>query len=295
MSLEKVDECPLCREKFLKPFLLCKDHTVSGELFHVEQCANCGMTLTNPRPAMDEAGGYYQSSQYISHSSKSSSLIDRIYLIIRYFTIIWKYRLVKPYLQNNTLLDIGCGTGNFAGYCKTHQIDAYGIEPSSEARTKTTEQRIKVFEALEELPDVKFSVITLWHVLEHIYSLHDTLAKIKNLLADNGIIFIAVPNLESEDAKHYKEFWAGYDVPRHVWHFSKNSMEDLLLKSGLKLVHKEPLKLDAYYVSMLSEKYKAQGKLSIVNSMKAVFYAIKSNWKAKSKLNYSSIIYMAQK
>ncbi len=295
MSLEKVEACPICGEKSLKPFLLCKDYTVSGELFHVEQCAKCGMTITNPHPTIDSAGAYYQSSEYISHSSKSSGLIDHIYLIIRHFTIKWKFRLVKPHIKNNKLLDIGCGTGNFAGYCKAQGVDVYGIEPSSEARNKTMEKSIKVFKSLDELPDVKFNVITLWHVLEHIHSLQDTLAKIKNLLADNGTIFIAVPNLESEDAEHYKEFWAGFDVPRHVWHFSKKSMQQLLIGSGLKPFHKEPMKLDAFYVSLLSEKYKANGKLSIVSAIKAVFFGFKSNWKAKSKLNYSSIIYMAHK
>ena len=294
MSLEKVETCPVCQGRSFKSFLLCKDHSISGELFHVEQCPVCGMVLTNPRPSADHAADYYQSSEYISHSSKSSGLIDYIYLIIRRFTMKWKLKLVRPYLNTRTLLDIGCGTGTFAGYCKENDITTYGVEPSPHARSKA-EKKINVFESLEKLPDVKFSVITLWHVIEHIYDLSKTLAEIKNHLADNGIIFIAVPNLESLDARHYKEYWAAYDVPRHVWHFSKKSMEELLLKSGFKVIQKVPMKLDSYYVSLLSEKYKTGGKLLFTNAFKAILIGIKSNWTARKTMNYSSIIYLVQR
>ena len=295
MLLEKVKTCPVCQEKSFIPLLLCKDHSVSGELFHVEQCAACGMVFTNPRPTADHAGDYYQSAQYISHSSKSSGLIDYIYLIIRHFTIKWKLNLVQPYLKTRILLDIGCGTGNFAGYCQQNNIDTYGVEPSLEARTKAKEQNIKVFESLEKLPDVKFNVITLWHAIEHIYDLPKALSEIRNHLADNGIIFIAVPNYESADASHYKEYWAGYDVPRHVWHFSKKSMAALLSKSGLRIISRIPMKLDSFYVSLLSEKYKGNGNLSITGTLKAISTGIKSNWKARKAMNYSSIIYLVQR
>lgn len=251
------------------------------------------MTVTNPRPTKDTAPGYYRSNQYISHQSAATSLFDRIYLIIRHFTLQWKYSLVKPYLTHNTLLDMGCGTGSFLQYCAKSGIHVSGIEPSSEARAQAG--KIPVSDSIDNLPNQKFEVITLWHVLEHIYDLDQTLQKLKERLTDHGIIFIAVPNHESPDAAYYQSAWAAYDVPRHIWHFSKEHMTRLLEKNGLKLQKVIPMKLDAFYVSLLSEKYKANGKLSILNALRGLVKAYSSNRKARPNMNYSSLIFLAEK
>jgi 2-polyprenyl-3-methyl-5-hydroxy-6-metoxy-1,4-benzoquinol methylase len=295
MNLEKIERCPLCGYQSLKPFISCLDYTVSQELFHVEQCEACKFTLTNPRPIQSEAGKFYQSSDYISHTSKSKSLMDRIYLIIRSFTLRWKFSLVKSHLHNKHLLDIGCGTGDFGKYCSTQGVTVYGVEPSQSARDLASSKGILTFESLDEIQNVKFSVITLWHVLEHIYDLDIIFQKIKSLLTDDGTIFIAVPNHESHDAMHYKQFWAAFDVPRHVWHFSKITMESCLNKNKLSLKEKSPMKLDAYYVSLLSEKYKGDGSLTLSGIFRATWAAFKSNSKAKVNMNYSSIIYQVKK
>ena len=82
MSLEHIAQCPICHGKSFKPFLVCKDYTTTGELFHMEQCNNCAMVVTNPRPAPENANAYYQSKSYISHTSVANSVFDHIYLII---------------------------------------------------------------------------------------------------------------------------------------------------------------------------------------------------------------------
>ena len=293
MSLQQVEQCPVCKGKSFQPFLVCKDYTTSGELFHVEQCASCKMVLTNPRPRQENAGAYYQSPNYISHSNLATGLITCIYLIIRTFTLRWKYNLIQPYLKENLLLDVGAGTGNFLRFCKQSGVNIYGVEPSAEAREKI--RGILIVESIDKLPDIKFNVITLWHVLEHIYDLAETIEKLKAKLSDSGIIFIAVPNWQSADSSHYKEMWAAYDVPRHVWHFSQTSMKSLLKHAGLNVKKIVPMRLDAYYVSLLSEKNHANGKLSILNAIKALANGYRSNLKAKSNMNYSSLIYLVQK
>ena len=260
----------------------------------MEQCSNCGMTLTNPRPPAETAGVFYQSPNYISHTSQSTGIIDRIYLIIRRFTIKWKFNLIKSRLNQLPLLDFGCGVGTFAAYCKSKGVEVIGVEPSNEAWRKASE-KIDVFENLNQLPDIKFGVITLWHVLEHVYDLDQTLQKIKGLLADNGTIFIAVPNHESNDAIYYRENWAAFDVPRHVWHFSSKTMKQTLNKNGLRLVNQIPMKLDSYYVCLLSEKNINGGKLTLSKAVKAFFKGYQSNLRAKKNNNYSSIIYQVQK
>ena len=294
MSLETVDQCPVCNGRIFKPFLVCKDQTTTGETFHVEQCTFCGFVLTNPRPFHETSPAYYQSAQYISHTGKATGLFDYIYLLIRKFTVKWKYNLVKPHLEKRSLLDLGSGTGTFLQFCQTRKVEVHGVEPSREAREVANSRHIPMFESLDALPDIRYSVITLWHVLEHIYDLEGTLASLKSRLNDNGIIFIAVPNWQSYDANYYKEYWAGYDVPRHVWHFSKTTMTQLAERNGLKVKEIIPMKLDAYYVSLLSAKYAAK-KFSFFTVIRALWVGYCSNRKAGNNMNYSSLIYLLQK
>jgi hypothetical protein len=291
MSLEEVITCPACTGQTFSPHLTGKDYTATGELFHVKQCTACGLLITSPRPTETNAGRYYQSSAYISHTGAATGLIDYIYLIVRRFTLNRKYRLVTNRNTHRKLLDYGSGTGAFLNYCIEKGIDAYGIEPSVIARDAHT----KVRESLDKLEVNEFDIITLWHVLEHVYTLDQTLDQLKQRLTKTGTIFIAVPNWQSSDAKHYGAEWAAYDVPRHIWHFSQASMKRLLTNKGLTLQAIIPMKLDSYYVSLLSEKNANGGNLSLLKIFHALKTALVSNVRAKKNLNYSSLIYVATK
>lgn len=193
------------------------------------------------------------------------------------------------------ILDYGCGTGHFLQYCARAGVKAYGIEPSAQARSIASNKTVTVAGSLTELQDIKFNVITLWHVMEHIYDLPSVIEELKGRLTNNGIIFIAVPNWQSPDASKYKELWAAYDVPRHVWHFSKSNMKRLIENSGLKLKKIIPMKLDVYYVSLLSEKNKANGNLNPISAFNAIATGMKSNMQARKTTNQSSLIYLVQK
>jgi 2-polyprenyl-3-methyl-5-hydroxy-6-metoxy-1,4-benzoquinol methylase len=291
MSLENVNICPVCGGKTFTPHLSCKDYTTTEEMFHVERCTTCGLLITNPRPLEHLAADYYQSSKYISHTAVATGLIDYIYLTVRQFTLRWKYSLIKAKLKNNKLLDFGCGTGAFLNYCIKKGVNAHGVEPSLTARASQS----KIHGSIDQIQTKDFDVITLWHVLEHVYSLDQTLDQLREKLSNTGTIFIAVPNWQSDDAKHYGAGWAAYDVPRHLWHFSKETMKALLEKKGFKLQTILPMKLDAYYVSILSEKNATDGSLSFSKIARAIRIAFTSNARAKQQLNYSSLIYVATK
>jgi hypothetical protein len=116
------------------------------------------------------------------------------------------------------------------------------------------------------------------------------------MLAPSASLIIAVPNSESPDAAHYKSFWAAYDVPRHLWHFNKNTMELLLSKIPLKITSVRPMKLDAYYISLLSEKYK-KSSLSLTPGiiLKGAWQGFRSNLLASKTVNHSSLIYVITK
>lgn len=296
--MQQVTECPVCQERNFSYFLSCKDYTVSHETFQLHQCTNCSFVLTTPRPEAKELEKYYLSPHYISHTNKSVHLIDLIYKMSRLLTLRWKYSLIKKYSvfseTNAQVLDFGCGTGAFIQECEKHKIKASGVEPSPIARREAIRNTNSQISA--DILDVQgpFDAITLWHVLEHVSQLQDTVSKLKNKLNENGTLFIAVPNLQSYDAKKYGDKWAGYDVPRHLWHFSNKTMQLLLSHHNLKLTKVIPMRLDAYYVSMLSEKYK-NGKNFVSNFAHAIGQGWTSNNAAKTTKEYSSLIYIARK
>lgn len=291
-----VNQCPVCGGKVFLPYLKCKDHTVSHETFQLIKCENCKLAITSPRPAPEDLGHYYLSDDYISHAKSSKSLFDKVYKTARLYTLKWKLNLVKENLRTktkSTILDFGCGTGEFLQTCKQNGLVTTGVEPSDIARTHAAElTRGKVHSTLEEV-EGNFQVITLWHVLEHVPDLNDMLDQLKTKLEKDGIMFIAVPNHQSYDARIYQERWAGYDVPRHLWHFSEPTMNQLLKKHGLTLEKIIPMKLDAFYVSMLSEKH-GSGKSSIGGFIQGLINGLRSNYLAKPN-EYSSLIYLARK
>ena len=293
--MTSLNQCPVCNQTQFFPFLQCKDYTVSHETFELVSCHGCGLVFTNPQPAKHELPKYYQSDAYISHSNKSRDVIGQLYKFGRAFTLRWKHNLVRRHSikDPHSILDFGCGTGSFLRECVKHNLKISGVEPSDTARLQAQETTGSHIEHDLSKITGQFDAITLWHVLEHIPDLTQTLNSLTNYLNKDGTMFIAVPNLNSQDAAVYREYWAAYDVPRHLWHFSRTSMQQLLTNSGLKLVKTVPMKLDAYYVSLLSENYKQSR--SITKFAAAFAQAWKSNYAARTTREYSSIIYIARK
>jgi 2-polyprenyl-3-methyl-5-hydroxy-6-metoxy-1,4-benzoquinol methylase len=293
--MREVTSCPICKSTKLKAILHCDDYTVSHETFQIIKCQNCGLVITNPQPNAEILGNYYLSDNYISHSNQAKSILDKLYILVRKFTLTQKLKLVLQYSSKALLLDYGCGTGEFISTCKSNGWRTIGVEPSINARQKALSTDENIYESLEHVPDKKIDVITLWHVLEHVPDINGLLQQLYKMLTKNGTIFIAVPNYESYDADVYKEFWAAYDVPRHLWHFSKSSLEKLLANNSLKIKSIVPMKLDSFYVSLLSEKYRHGNVHSIKGIFSAFSTGVKSNLKAKKTNNYSSLIYVVQK
>ncbi len=290
---ERLDKCPLCHSGHFRNYLIAKDHLLTGESFAIVECENCKLKFTNPRPSLTDVQKYYQSEDYISHTNKSNSPVNFIYKIARHFTLKSKLRLIEHYSRNKMLLDVGCGTGHFLQLCNTNGWDCSGIEPDENTRKVVMQiKALAIYPDLKDLPEnQEFDVITLWHVLEHIYPLDETFLTLHARLRKKGILIVALPNCASWDAHHYKEHWAGYDVPRHLYHFNPDTFKKLLAKYNFKIKEILPQMLDAYYVSLLSEKYLNNR----YNYYKAIKNGITSNKIAiKSKL-YSSLIYVISK
>lgn len=264
-----------------------KDYTVSKEEFKIYHNEEYDLLFTDPIP--NDLSSYYESEDYISHTDSKKTIIDKVYQLVKNYTIKKKLKLINSFHTNEkTLLDIGAGTGDFINYCKKNNWNVVGVEPSNKAKEIASTKELVLLNSIEEIKEEKYDVITMWHVLEHVPNLNDYIKALKKLLKKDGVLVIAVPNFKSYDANHYKNFWAAYDVPRHIWHFSKNSISQLFSEVNMRVEKILPMKFDSYYVSILSEKYK-NGKN---NFIKAFFTGLTSNLKAKNNKEYSSLIYI---
>ena len=296
MAVIHQDHCPGCHSTNLSELFRCQDHTVSKEHFAVWACADCGGRFTQDVPDEDSIGAYYQSEDYISHSNTSRGLINRIYQMVRTYTVKKKVELIRRESGKKTgsLLDVGCGTGQFLAGMKAAGWKVSGLEPDPGARKLASEVTGETIEAPEALfadrPVV--DVISLWHVLEHVHRLHEYLDQFQYLLKPDGLLLIAVPNFTSRDASHYGAHWAAYDVPRHLYHFSPDSLAVLMSQHGFRIERHLPMPFDAFYVSMLSEQIK-HGKPRLVA---AFLNGLRSWWTSRVEVSKgSSVLYVIRK
>lgn len=296
MIYERLDKCPVCGKSEFRNKLIVEDKSVSQESFAIQQCTACTFQFTNPRPDAAHIGRYYESDEYVSHNSAATGLVNQAYKVARFFTMRRKVNLVSELApRKGRLLDYGCGTGHFLATAQASGWQVAGVEPNTRARQEATARVGQPISSgsLIDFEVESFDAITLWHVLEHVHTLNDTLNQLVNRLAPDGVLLVAVPNVESLDAQHYRQEWAAYDVPRHLYHFSARTMTQLLKKHKLTVRQTLPMPLDAYYVSMLSEKRRAERGGGLLAVLKAGY---KSNqYAAQHEGQYSSLIYVATK
>jgi 2-polyprenyl-3-methyl-5-hydroxy-6-metoxy-1,4-benzoquinol methylase len=270
-------------------FLTVTDHSVSKEKFTLRHNGDLDLLATVPQPEPSELDRYYESEDYISHTDAKRSLFEKAYHFVKGIAMDRKTGLIGKLKPNKgSLLDIGAGTGDFLLAAKKSGWKVYGAEPSEKARAIANGKGVALVNETAGLSDHSFDVITMWHVLEHVYDPEQQIRELRRLLKADGVIIVAVPNFRSFDASHYREFWAAYDVPRHLWHFSRTAIWKLFAAENLRVRDVLPMKFDAYYVSLLSEKYKT----GTMNPVKAAWIGFMSNLKAVKSNEYSSLIYV---
>lgn len=289
------ENCPVCKSNDIESSLLVKDFSVSGKEFAVWTCQVCSLRFTQDAPIMEEIGDYYQSEQYISHTDSRQGIIHKLYHLVRTHTLQKKRALIRRVSGRpaGNVLDIGCGTGGFLNVMKDAGWNTVGLEPNETARKMAASKGLDVYNS-DDLFTLKqkFQVITMWHVLEHVHELHRYMNRIATLLEQDGVFIVAVPNYTANDQLAYQQYWAAYDVPRHLYHFSPASMKTLAEKHGFTIQKMLPMWFDSFYVSMLSEKYRSGS----VNYISAFFNGLASNVSAIGNTQKcSSIIYVLRK
>jgi SAM-dependent methyltransferase len=283
--------CPACNHDQATSFLEVKDHFLSKEVFTLLTCDSCKLVYTTPRPSLETIGNYYKSEDYVSHSSTKKGLVNSVYNKVRNYTLNQKVKLVKRLVTGRDLLDVGAGTGHFLKRAQDNGFSVLGLEPDEDARKVAREQNnvnLQTLDSLSTLTPSSYDCVTMWHVLEHVYNLQEDTKQIASLIKEKGVWIIAVPNHTSFDGTHYGSFWAAYDVPRHLYHFSPATIVPFIEQLGFKLEEQLPMKFDAYYVSMLSEKYKGG---SLFNALRIGWL---SNMRSKNG-KCSSQIYVFRK
>ena len=295
-QMEKDIHCPLCgsiESKFERAIV---DHMVSKEKFSLRSCLDCRLLRTDPRPSEEEIGGYYDSPSYLSHNEQGVGVFSKIYNVLRAYNSMSKVRILENAVQKkpniSKLLDVGCGIGVFLEHGKYRKWDVFGVELNEKAR-KTAEKRLKtsIFQKLEDVKsELNFDAISLWHVLEHLPQPNEVLEKLHSLAAPGAALILGLPNRESHDAGYYKEFWAAYDVPIHFWHFTKKDIKGIAKKTGWIVEAIKPMRLDAFYVSLLSESYKTGRKRWAHAFLRGLYSNLKGG-----QQNTSSLIYILRK
>jgi len=296
MNTITYSHCPLCNSESIQKQIEAQDFSISGELFEIDFCKECGFHFTQDHPDEADIGPYYQSEDYISHSDTSKGLINTIYHWVRKIMLKRKYLLIKRENPDKNLLDIGCGTGYFLNYMQKKNYQVYGVEKEKDAR----EFAINNFDIpvtspdnfLKQTQNEQYDIITLWHVLEHIQNFNEYLKSTYNKLNKDGILIIALPNHQSYDAKYYKQHWAGYDVPRHLWHFDPDTMEKVIKNHGFKISKLKKLPFDSFYNALLSEKYRKNKFVLVSGFFIGLFSYITSIFNVKRA---SSVIYICEK
>lgn len=299
MNIIHYTECPACRDQRISEVFTATDFTVSKQSFSIWSCKGCSLLFTQDVPDQEGIGPFYQSADYISHSDTREGLINRLYHVVRERTLYSKYKLVvkETGTDKRNVLDIGSGSGAFLRTMRKNGWTVQGLEPDPATRERSRVQYQLPVEAPDQLfhlPDQAFEAITMWHVLEHVHALHEYLDQIRRILKPGGKVFIAVPNHTSLDASFYRSYWAAYDVPRHLYHFSPEAMLRLATAHGFNLRAIHPMWFDAFYVSLLSEQYR-NGKKRVWGYAKAFCNGLLSNLNAWiNPKKCSSLIYVLE-
>lgn len=292
MSTIHLSNCPVCGSSGVETYILGKDFSVSKEEYSVVRCNDCHLAFTQNAPDKDSIGPYYKSEDYVSHSDTKKGLFFKAYHAVRSIMLKRKARLIQKSTGKTTgkILDVGCGTGYFPNTMKEKGWEVLGIEQDDETRKYAIEKfqfQAEAPEALAKLEAGSFDCITLWHVLEHLHELNTSVEQYQKLLKPDGVLIVAVPNYECFEAQLYEKYWAGWDIPIHLWHFSIKSMKTLMNQHGFNVTKIKGMPFDPFYISLISEKYR---KGNAVRGLFFGFISMLAGLLKKSKS--SSLIYV---
>ena len=260
--------CPITGSRDFTPFLQAPDRfNLLGQPWQLVQSTASGLVMLNPRPEVDEMATHYPAEAYdpFLHNGNARTLRDRLFLAATSLLLAGKARVVmkgigKP-AKSAHILEVGCSTGrlllrihrdygvplkNLCGM----EIDRQAAETARRAGVGSVSES-----GLDETSfDQRFDRIVFWHALEHLHRINESLARARELLKPGGQLIIAVPNIHSDDTRRYGNRWIALDAPRHLWHFTPDTLGNLLEKRGFSVLEFGRWIPDTLYNVWYSEK-----------------------------------------
>ena len=260
-EMESID-CALCNSSNYHTILTGCDYKIPSEhKYNLVKCKKCGLIYLNPRPTKEVMDRFYLKEYF---DTEKQSLNKIVAALGRQLQDNRARRVVKI-KKVGKVLDIGCGKGGFMYSLKRRNWDVCGLDPSS-SPIKLIRDGLKnrVFNC--ELKDCHFEdkyfdVITLWHVFEHLPNPMDELREIHRILKDDGIMILTIPNINSVQFRLFKEKCFHLDIPRHLYHYSMETIEKMLSKARFRAANIKHLSFEFLSLEFLRGPYKTLVKL----------------------------------
>ncbi|NTW52172.1 MAG: class I SAM-dependent methyltransferase [Chlorobiaceae bacterium] len=260
--------CPISGDRDFTPLLEAPDRFApSAPSWSLVRSSSSGLVMLNPRPEATQASKYYPEQSYdpFLHRGNCRNLRDRAYLYVGSLLLKAKAGIVMKGLHKPAgsvrVLEAGCSTGRLLlRLNRDYEIplpNLWGIEPDRQAAAVATAaglRNISGADLAETEFDNRFDRIVFWHVLEHLHRIEEALDKAHDLLEPDGVLVIALPNIDSDDAGRYGAHWIAIDAPRHLYHFTPETLTRLLGKHGFSVLDITAFVPDAIYNVWYSEK-----------------------------------------
>ncbi len=278
-DLEHLSACPVCgsqqEQAVLYRGLRDKVYAGTGGEWTFYRCGVCGSGYFNPRPTKESVGRLYEeyythahtpppAYQQLSWAGKLRRVLGNGYRNFRFgmrerptcalgiltAMLMPDYRALLdaggrhlPKKPKGSLLDVGCGNGDFLAFATRAGWKAIGVEPDPKAVETARARGMTVqaggLEVLEQEREA-FDGITMNHVIEHVHHPRETLWACYRLLKPHGWLWIETPNLDAQGHTHYRENWVGLDIPRHLVVFTYRALTRLLREVGFARIEQLP-------------------------------------------------------
>ena len=252
---EAVSPCPGCgaAESRLLWTLGDRLFRTTTRRFDLHRCPSCSLEFLNPAPRPEELPAFYPEGYWVGPSDRQGDrgLRGRLTEAYRRVVLFDHVRFVRAVVERQRregrfvgLLDVGCGDGSF--------LEGLGARPGAGMDWSQNAARAVLarnFPALrghvEALPvrDGAFSVITMFHVLEHLARAEPCLEAVRRALAPGGSLVIQVPNSACWQRRLLGGRWAGYDPPRHLVNYSTKTLAETLERSGFEVLRRTQFSL----------------------------------------------------
>ena len=245
--------CIVCGESKSTPYIEVSDRLSQNlELYQLVKC-DCNFVYLNPRPSEDNISTYYKSPDYDPHNFLKNNKLGKIYKLVQWAALRWKFKKISSFHQSGNLLDVGGGNGEFATFMAIQGWNVFLQDKIPQLDNLSDSKNINTVQNLEIIKeDEYFNVITLWHSLEHIHNIDELYSQLNRLLTPDGILLIAIPNINAPEIIFFNKKWAPFDAPRHLYHFQLKTLNELCSRYKFKIVRKYSLYQDTPYNILLS-------------------------------------------